>query len=110
MTFGPTPEMFDKAKQMGLEAFIEEQLFPKSIPEPEIDSLLQRFPHAEHDRLHSGFGSTGKASSDRELIDATIVRQQHSQRQVHEMMVDFWSTHFSIYIGRIPVPGIENRR
>ena len=28
------------------------------------------------------------------------MRQQHSQRQVHEMMVDFWSTHFSIYIRR----------
>src|SRR5688572_1550153 len=42
-TFGPTPEMFAKARSLGLEAFIEEQLSPESIPEPEIDTRLQRF-------------------------------------------------------------------
>ena len=99
MTFGPTPEMIDKAKQMGLEAFIEEQLFPESIPDPEIDSLFQLFPTlnmtpAQRVRLNR------KIEAERELIEATIVRQKHSQRQVHEMMVDFWSTHFSIYIKR----------
>jgi len=99
MTFGPTPEMIDKAKQMSLAAFIEEQLSPESIPDAEIDSLLQPFPTlsmtpAQRLRLDR------KNESEKDLIEATIVRQQHSQRQVYEMMVDFWSTHFSIYINR----------
>src|SRR5262245_10546273 len=36
ITFGPTPEMLDHARSLGLEAFIEEQLFPDSIPDTEI--------------------------------------------------------------------------
>ena len=49
MTFGPTPEMFDQARRLGLDAFIEEQLFPESISDPGIDSLLQPFFHAAYD-------------------------------------------------------------
>ncbi|HXQ33380.1 MAG TPA: DUF1800 family protein, partial [Anaerolineales bacterium] len=43
MTFGPTPEMFDKARRLGLDGFIEEQLSPDSIPDSEIDLLLQPY-------------------------------------------------------------------
>src|SRR5262245_14617037 len=34
LTFGPTPEMFERARKIGLDAFIEEQLSPDSIPDP----------------------------------------------------------------------------
>jgi uncharacterized protein (DUF1800 family) len=99
MTFGPMPEMFDQARRLGLDAFIEEQLSPDSIPDPEIDSLLQPFSTlnmnvAERLQLAENIQSA------RELIDATILRQWHSQRQVFEMMVDFWGNHFCIYIGK----------
>src|SRR5688572_8396862 len=33
ITFGPTPEMLEKAKRLGIDAFIEEQLFPETIPD-----------------------------------------------------------------------------
>ncbi len=99
MTFGPSPEIFDKARRLGLDAFIEEQLSPESIPDPGIDSLLQPFSTlnmtvAERLQLDENNQSA------RELIEATILRQWHSERQVFEMMVDFWGNHFSIYIGK----------
>lgn len=99
LSFGPTPDMFDSAKRMGLNAFIEEQLSPESIPDPEIDSLLQPFSTLKmtvSERLQLSENNI----SARELIEATILRQWYSQRQVFEMMVDFWSDHFSIYIGK----------
>ncbi|MCI0549380.1 MAG: DUF1800 family protein, partial [Anaerolineae bacterium] len=99
MTFGPTPEMFDKARRLGLDGFIEEHLSPESIPDPEIDSLLQPFSTLNMtvaERLQLSENN----QSARELIEAAILRQWHSQRQVFEMMVDFWSDHFSIYIGK----------
>ena len=43
LTFGPTPEMFAKARSLGLEAFVEEQFSPDLIPDPEMDALLQPF-------------------------------------------------------------------
>jgi uncharacterized protein (DUF1800 family) len=99
LTFGPTPDMFDQARRLGLEAFIEEQLAPESIPDPETDSLLQAFPTlymtvGERLLLRENFESA------KELIEATILRQWHSRRQVFEMMVDFWGNHFNIYIGK----------
>ena len=99
LTFGPTPEMFDQARRLGLDAFIDEQLSPESIPDPEIDSLLQAFP-----TLYMTVGERlqlrENSESARELIEATILRQWYSQRQVFEMMVDFWGNHFNIYIGK----------
>ena len=99
LTFGPTPEMFDKARSLGLEAFIEEQLSPELIPEPEIDALLQPF-RTLNMTVAQRLELNENNRSARDLIDATILRQRHSQRQVFEMMVDFWSDHFSIYIGK----------
>ena len=99
LTFGPTPEMLDKARSMGLEAFIEEQLLPESIPDPEIDALLQPF-RTLNMTVAQRLELNENSRSARELIDATILRQRHSQRQVFEMMVDFWGDHFNIYIGK----------
>ena len=99
LTFGPTPEMFAKARSVGLEAFIEEQLAPESIPEPEIDAPLQNF-RTLNMSVAQRLELNENSRSVRELIDATILRQRHSQRQVFEMMVDFWGNHFNIYIGK----------
>lgn len=33
-----------------------------------------------------------------ELIQATVLRQVYSERQLFELLVDFWSNHFNIYI------------
>jgi len=99
ITFGPTPEMFAKARSLGLEAFIEEQLFPESIPEPELDAMLQPF-RTLNMNVAQRLELNENSRSARELIDATILRQRNSQRQVFEMMVDFWGNHFNIYIGK----------
>ena len=99
LTFGPTPEMLDKVRSMGLNAFIEEQLSPESIPDPEIDALLQPF-RTLNMTVAQRLELNENSRSARELIDATLLRQQHSQRQVFEMMVDFWGNHFNIYIGK----------
>ncbi len=98
-TFGPTPDMLEKAKQTGLMAYIEEQISPESIPDIEIDSLLGRFTTL---KMTPGqrFQLDQKMLPVQELIAATVLRQWRSQRQVYEMMVDFWSNHFSIFIGK----------
>ena len=98
-TFGPTPEMINKARQKGLMAYMEEQLAPDSIPDPETDSLLERFTTLTMTPAQR-FQVDQKNLPAQELVTATILRQWRSQRQVYEMMVDFWSNHFYIYIGK----------
>ncbi len=99
ISFGATPAMVEKARRIGLEAFIEEQLSPASIPDDETESMMGQF---------STFSMTPaqRLELDRrglpaqELTTATILRQWHSERQLFETMVDFWSDHFSIFIGK----------
>jgi uncharacterized protein (DUF1800 family) len=98
-TFGPTPAMIEKAKRIGLSAFIEEQLFPESIPDDATDKMMEQFTTfamtpAERFKLEK------KGLPVQELISATILRQRHSERQLFETIVDFWGNHFSIYIAK----------
>ena len=99
ISFGATPEMYDRVKQIGLAAFIDEQLHPENINDGATDQLMTNFPTltmtpAQRFQLPQ-FGQPIQ-----ELVAATILRQWHSQRQLKEVMVDFWSNHFNIYIGK----------
>ncbi len=99
ISFGPTPEMYARVNQIGLDAFIDEQLDPQSINDDATDQLMTRFPTltmTPAQRLQLPQFS----QPIQELIAATILRQWHSNRQLNEVMVDFWSNHFNIYIGK----------
>jgi uncharacterized protein (DUF1800 family) len=99
ITFGATPEMIEKAKRIGIEDFIEEQLNPESLPDENIDDLLRQFSTLTMTPAER-FQLDKKGEPVQELIAATLLRQWHSERQLFEMMVNFWSNHFSIFIGK----------
>ncbi len=44
--------------------------------------------------------SQGPGQVINQLQDVTLLRAIYSRRQLQEVLVDFWSTHFSIYIGK----------
>jgi len=99
ISLGATPDMYARVKQIGLAAFIDEQLNPENIDDSATDQLMTYFPTltmtpAQRFQLPK-FGQPIQ-----ELVAATIIRQWHSQRQLKEVMVDFWSNHFNIYIGK----------
>jgi uncharacterized protein (DUF1800 family) len=99
LTFGPTPEIIAHARAIGLEAWLEEQLNPGSPDDPAVDDMLARFSTltmsvAERAELEQ------RALPVQELTAATLLRQRHSRRQVYEMLVDFWTNHFNIFIGK----------
>lgn len=98
-TFGPTPEMIGRARQIGLEAWIEEQLHPESLDDSAVDAMLARFATFAM-TAQERFELEQRARPVQELIAAALLRQRFSQRQIHEMLVDFWSNHFNIYIGK----------
>ncbi len=97
--FAPTPDDVARANQIGLDAFIEEQLSPDTIPDPEIAGRLV------------GLDTLAMAAADLalvtplqkpglQLIEAALLRAVYSRRQLYELMVDFWTNHFNIYIGK----------
>ena len=120
IAFGPTAEDAAHVKTIGIDRYIEEQLRPEAIPEPA--ALSERLAPLETQRLGASqlFAEYGPPPSEtregakptQEVIDARIKRggailQQaraarvwralYSQRQLQEVMVDFWFNHFNVY-------------
>ena len=121
--YGPRPGDVDRVLEMGIERYIELQLRPSSIPEnPELERRLAGYPTlamsaAELFRSYPPPGRVrrrmsvrgdadtalvrmaGRASYTvvRELSEARLARAIYSERQLQEVMVDFWFNHFNVF-------------
>ena len=131
LTFGPRPADLARVREIGVDAWIEEQLHPETIADEEMDALLLRFPALSMTltelvntyHLPAAGADAAKPPEDdprgdespppntgnpapprfpqtaiRELVTATVLRAAFSRRQLYELMVDFWSNHFNIYV------------
>jgi len=92
--FGPWPGDVWKLKKMGREAWLEEQLHPERIDDMACDLRAERF--------ESIYFSAGDAYEFRkpvlrdEITRHTLLRAIYSQRQLFEVMVEFWTDHLNI--------------
>ncbi|MFQ5410147.1 MAG: DUF1800 family protein, partial [Anaerolineales bacterium] len=97
MSFGMSPGQLAHARDIGLAAYIEEQLNPESIDDSRAAALLAGF-----DVLHKSPMELLEAEQrGRQVGDfalATLARQRFSERQLYESVVDFWTNHFNIFI------------
>ncbi len=94
LTFGPRADERAHAATVGLDAWIEEQLAPDQIDDREVALRVRRFDTLSMDS--SIVFGTREDTAIRELQQATLLRAVYSKRQLYEVMVEFWSDHFSI--------------
>jgi uncharacterized protein (DUF1800 family) len=122
--YGPRPGDLERVKRIGLAAYVERQLDPARIPDDRVEAALQAFPalamgvpellqsYPEPDpkllaRIQSGEMSQQEmrqmAPLERrpvrisaELQAAKLTRVVLSERQLQEVMVDFWFNHFNV--------------
>jgi uncharacterized protein (DUF1800 family) len=97
VTFGPTRKAVDEVRRLGIDAWIERQLQPADIADPVAGQALRAFPTvamttAQIRRSIKEFEYTAMF----ELGQATLARQFWSERQLHEVMVDFWANHLNV--------------
>lgn len=97
ITFGPIPDEYANASQIGFEAFVEQQLAFEALDDMPMAEHLNhlttlKMPPEEMIALEK------PALPITELIQATLLRAVYSRRQLYERMVQFWSDHFNIYI------------
>lgn len=94
--YGPTPSEVARVEQMGLAAYLEEQLNPGAIDDLAGDLI------ARHQTLYQMDASVLIEQEPQdgaiELIGSTFMRAIYSKRQLYEAMVEFWSDHFNIYL------------
>jgi uncharacterized protein (DUF1800 family) len=90
--------------EIGLQAWIEEQLDFESINDFDSDLQLASFKTLTMDAnelegiSNQLFDGYDHESIPNELRQATLIRQIYSKRQLYEIMVEFWSDHFNIFI------------
>lgn len=99
-TCGFTPEMHQEATSRGWDDYIEWQLDHENIPEhPELAGKLAAYDvlNAPANLIYINYVG-GAQQVFFQLVEATLLRQVYSTRQLYERMVEFWSDHFSIDI------------
>jgi uncharacterized protein (DUF1800 family) len=100
-SFGIRESDYQRAAQMGYAAFVEAQLVPQAASAAAIENIIAAnlpsinmtgaqlytaYPPAEN----KDFVALG------ELRAATLLRQIYSPNQLFEVMVEFWTNHFSV--------------
>jgi uncharacterized protein (DUF1800 family) len=81
LAFGPRPGEVARVQSLGVDRWIDEQLHPELIDDRAF--AVRR--------------------SDRPIADLSaqrILRAVHSERQLNEVMVDFWMNHFNVFAGK----------
>lgn len=128
VTFGPRPGDIDHVKQVGIQKYIEEQLNPGSLNDPvdtdprfnklkqDPTALIQDFQEmrkqVQQFKKNEENADDGKKQAAKEMQrnfyrstegmykNAKLERAILSQRQLQEVMVDFWYNHFNVFIGK----------
>jgi uncharacterized protein (DUF1800 family) len=126
--FGPRPGDIDRVLAMGVDRWVDSQLHPERIPDTDADRYVGRFEvfhrssgelaRAQQEtqrRLQAQQGMTPDSARMRraeprpdnplrryagELQQAAVARAVLSDRQLYEVLVDFWTNHFNVFMGK----------
>jgi hypothetical protein len=101
-TFGPTQQEFAAASAAGYEAWVEYQLAPEAIDDSQIEGLIANALPTVGQTIGQILGAVAAGGNQglaaTELTVATLLRQLYSPRQLFEVMVEFWTNHFNVFI------------
>jgi len=126
--FGPRPGDVNNMTTAGVDAWINRQLHPETIPDRAVEARLQNLPTLQMtsaEIMHEFYAPIVQARRERkggdesaceteqmkdarkksrelveDLISQRIIRAAQSDRQLNEVMVDFWFNHFNVFAGK----------
>ena len=117
-SFGPSREEVQRVTRNGVRAYLDEQLNPERIPDDLAEEkvaglktmrlnsreLFELYPPPKVAKERAATMMGGAMNAPRliivELQLARLLRAVYSQRQLYELMVDFWNNHFNIFAGK----------
>ncbi len=137
--FGPRPGQIEAMQRMGLVRWIDQQLNPEKLADAPGDRLSASYQHLRKSpaqlarefppanaALRAARNAQGSMIDsaalrrearerrvvDVELMSSRLARAVASERQLNEVMVDFWLNHFNVFIGknqrmRYAIPSFE---
>jgi uncharacterized protein (DUF1800 family) len=116
-SFGPTLGNMQRAARIGIRAYLDEQLAPEKIPDNPAEErvaglktmrfnsreLIELYPPPRAPRQPGDMAMQsmeGPRVVILELQQGKLLRALYSNRQLYEVMVDFWSNHLNIYAAK----------
>jgi uncharacterized protein (DUF1800 family) len=99
LTFGPGPGDYARVAALGVDAFVEEQLAPDKINDGLGERAVARFSEAWWEPVGEAYEEDDETLSPI-LRRVALLRAVYSQRQLFEVMCEFWSDHFNIDPGK----------
>jgi uncharacterized protein (DUF1800 family) len=129
LAYGPRPGDVDSVVRLGVQRWIDQQLQPERLRDDRLaererafklldydrEELAQRYADALRERrqMQREMAETVDTMRPRgagpmrefrelggELQQLAVVRAALSERQLYEVMVDFWTNHFNVFVGK----------
>jgi uncharacterized protein (DUF1800 family) len=128
LTYGPRPGDVERVRAVGLRAWVERQLRPETIddtetdralaelaslrmsipealreyprPDPQLRQKIQKGELTRREMLEMYPPERRPFRITAELQAAKMLRAVTSERQLQEVMVDFWFNHFNVFAGK----------
>ncbi len=126
LAYGPRPGEVDRVAAEGVIRWIDRQLAPRRIDDGTLAEREHRFPilrldrgdladmyreveRERRERKVAANGATDTTVTPREQTarrlagqfqELAVVRAAVSERQLYEVMVDFWTNHFNVYLAK----------
>ncbi len=121
LAFGARPGEVERVAARGVDRWIEQQLRPERIDDSAVELRLRSFETlamSEADIMKNIYGPLREArkAEDKtpmmrelrgearkvigDLVSQRIIRAAESERQLNEVMVDFWMNHFNVFAGK----------
>ena len=107
LAFGASPGQVAAVSAMTPASFIEQQLHPESLDDHTMDAMLATYATLRITPAQLYALKDGDQVAFDDLNSATILRAIYSRRQLYEVLVLFWSEHFSIWHGKDNCPYLK---
>src|SRR5688500_15135840 len=100
LTFGPRAGDIEKVQEAGLGAWIDQQLTPSRIDDSRLEGRLPALPTPPAQFATPQDARRFGRESVQTLAAAKVLRAVYSERQLEEVLVDFWFNHFNVFAGK----------
>jgi uncharacterized protein (DUF1800 family) len=100
LTFGPRSGDVERVQKMGLSAWIDQQLAPSRIDDAALASHLPAIPAKPATVSSPQEARRYGREAVQALAAQKMMRAVYSDRQLEEVLVDFWFNHFNVFAGK----------
>ncbi|HEX8169744.1 MAG TPA: DUF1800 domain-containing protein [Thermoanaerobaculia bacterium] len=105
LAFGARPGEVERVARLGVDRWIEQQLHPERIDDRALEAKLARYDNEVPLPARGGDKKQLRRMARAAVGDLSaqrILRAAESERQLDEVMTDFWLNHFNVFAGKGP--------